>query len=224
MARYALIHGAYDVGWSWHLVERELQSRGHATVAPDLPIEDDHATLADNAAVVVDAIASMGGDGALVVVGHSWGGYIAPLVAERSGADGLVLVAAMIPKPGETADELFAATGWHMPEGDADSLFCHDVDAGLAADAKSRERRQSETTGREPWPLARWPDVPTRFVVCREDRWFPADWLRQVVRDRLGIEPIELDSGHTPALSHPIELVDLLEFERTTLEEPHADR
>ena len=42
MATYALIHGAYDVGWYWHLVERELRARGHTTVAPDLPIEDEH--------------------------------------------------------------------------------------------------------------------------------------------------------------------------------------
>ena len=56
MATYALIHGAGDVGWYWHLVERELRDRGHRTVAPDLPIEDDEATLLDNAQVVVDAI------------------------------------------------------------------------------------------------------------------------------------------------------------------------
>lgn len=49
MATYALIHGAYDVGWYWHLVERELHERGHRTVAPDLPIEDDDASLVEDA-------------------------------------------------------------------------------------------------------------------------------------------------------------------------------
>ena len=58
MATYALIHGAYDVGWYWHLVEDELRRRGHRTVAPDLPIEDDDATLLDNARVVTDATAN----------------------------------------------------------------------------------------------------------------------------------------------------------------------
>lgn len=47
--------------------------------------------------------------------------------------------------------------------------------------------------------------------LCRDDRLFPADSLRDVVRHRLGIEPEEIDSGHTPALSHPVELTDLLE-------------
>jgi pimeloyl-ACP methyl ester carboxylesterase len=211
MATYALIHGAGDVGWYWHLVERELRARGHDTVAPDLPIEDDDATLVDNARVVIDAI---GERGDVIVVGQSFGGYVAPIVAEQVGAIGLVLVAAMVPKPGEAADEMWDVTGWkppHQEDSSATAVFYHDVEPNLAAEALSKERRQSESTGREPWPLPAWPDVPTHFIVCRNDRMFPASWLRRVVRDRLGIDPDELDSGHTPALSHPTELVELME-------------
>lgn len=214
MATYALIHGAGDVGWYWHLVERELRTRGHRTVAPDLPIEDDDATLEDHTRVVVDAI---GDRREAIVVGQSSGGYVAPIVAERVGAERLILVAAMIPQPGETVDEMLEATGWRMPRSDDPSaigVFYHDVDPALAAEALSKERRQSDTSGAEPWPLPAWPDVPTHFIVCRNDRFFPADWLRGVVRDRLGIEPDELDSAHTPALSHPIELVELMESYR----------
>jgi pimeloyl-ACP methyl ester carboxylesterase len=219
MATYALIHGAGDVGWYWHLVERELRVRGHASVAPDLPIEDDDATLADNAQVVLDAIEAAPHQGELVVVGQSSGGYVAPIVAARAGADRLILVAGMIPQPGETADEMWEATGWRMPRGAGTSavdLFYHDVDPDLAAEARSNERRQSESTGGEPWPLPAWPDIPTHFIVCRNDRFFPAEWLRRVVRERLGIEPDELDSGHTPALSHPTELVELMESYATS--------
>ena len=86
MATYALIHGASDVGWYWHLVERELRARGHDTVAPDLPTDDDDATLADNAQVVLDAIGGIPDRNELVVVGQSYGGYVAPIVAERAGA------------------------------------------------------------------------------------------------------------------------------------------
>ena len=217
MTTYTLIHGAGDVGWYWHLAERELQARGHRTVAPDLPIEDDDASLLDNAQVVLDAIKSSHDGGKLIVVGQSYGGYIAPIAAHLAKADGLVLVAPMIPRPGETADEMWETTGWRMPrdESGAIALFYHDVDPTLAAEAMSHERRQSETTGREPWPLDAWPDVPTHVVIGRDDRFFPASWLRGVVRDRLGVEPDELASGHTPALSRPRELVDLLESYRT---------
>lgn len=210
MSTYALIHGAYDVGWYWHRVERELRARGHRSVAPDLPIEDDDASLGDNAQVVLDAIEAIHDGGELIVVGHSWGGYIAPIVADRARADRLVLVAPMIPKSGETADEMWKATGWTFPRDESDPFY-HDVDPALAADAKSRERPQSEATGREPWPLSAWPDVPTHVIVGRDDRVFPVGWLRGVVRDRLGIAPDELAAGHAMALSRPRELVDLLE-------------
>jgi len=215
MRTYALIHGGGDVGWYWHLVERELRARGHDTVAPDLPIEDDDATLEDHTRVVLDAIDSLPRRGELVVVGHSAGGYVAPIVAERAKAHRLILVAAMIPRPGETAGEMWEATGWRMPRSDDPSdlaVFYHDVDPDLAAEAMSKERR--DAGGDEPWPLPAWPSVPTHFIVCRNDRFFAVDWLRGVVRDRLGIEPDEIDSGHTPALSHPTELVELMESYR----------
>ena len=89
MGTFALIHGGGDVGWYWHLVERELRARGHQSVAPDLPIEDDDATLEDHARVVLDAIDALPRRGELVVVGHSAGGYVAPIVAERATADRL---------------------------------------------------------------------------------------------------------------------------------------
>lgn len=95
-----------------------------------------------------------------------------------------------------------------------EDLF-HDVPRDVVAAALSRgEPAQSETPFREPWPLDRWPDVPTSFVLCREDRFFPAPFLRRVVRERLGVVPMELGSGHLPALAHPTELAELLERER----------
>jgi pimeloyl-ACP methyl ester carboxylesterase len=62
-----------------------------------------------------------------------------------------------------------------------------------------------------PWPLRAWPKVPTRFLLCRDDRFFPAPFLRRVVRDRLGITPDEIDGSHCVALSRPNELADRLE-------------
>ncbi len=44
MSTFVLIHGAGDVGWYWHLVEAELRARGHDTVAPDLPADDESAS------------------------------------------------------------------------------------------------------------------------------------------------------------------------------------
>jgi pimeloyl-ACP methyl ester carboxylesterase len=212
MALFAFIHGAGDVGWYWHLVEADLRDRRHETVAPDLPIEDDRAGLSRYADVVVDAV---GGRPDVVVVAQSFGGYVAPIVADRIDARLIVLVAGMIPSPGETAEEMFRTTAWRSEELDDPSpieVFYHDVPRPLAEEALARgDRRQSDTPGTEPWPLAAWPSIPTRFILCRNDRFFPAGWLRPLVVRRLGIEPDEIDSGHCPALSRPRELATLLD-------------
>src|SRR5262245_8743153 len=211
MTTFAFIHGAGDVGWYWHLVEAELRRRGHETISMDLPVEDDSAGLVEYARAVVTAI---GGRRDPVVVAQSFGGYVAPIVCAQVPARLMVLIAAMVPSPGESAEEMFAYTGYspglRKDAGDLE-IFYHDVPPALAREAMARGRRQSETPGKQPWPLAAWPEVPTRFVLCRDDRLFPAAWLRDVVRDRLGIAPDEIDSGHTPALRRPLDLAERLE-------------
>jgi pimeloyl-ACP methyl ester carboxylesterase len=225
MATYVLIHGAGDVGWYWHLVDAELRDRGHDVVAPDLPSEDESAGWSEYADAVIDAV---GDRTDLVVVAQSLGGFTAPIVCDRVPVDLLVLVAAMVPVPGETGNEWWANSGYeqwvaeHDGEGDSDdddeiAVFYQDVPPQLAAEVLSRGRDQADKPMLEPWPLAAWPDVPTRFLLCREDRVFPAEFFRGMVRERLGIIPDEIDGGHTPALSRPKELADRLEAYRTEL-------
>jgi pimeloyl-ACP methyl ester carboxylesterase len=213
MATYALIHGAGDVGWYWHLVEAELRSNGHDVVAPDLPCEDDTAGLSEYTDTVVEAI---GDRGDVVVVAQSAGAFIAPLVSDRRPAEQLVLVAGLIPAPGETANDWWTNTGYESPTETYDEVetFYHDVPPELTAEALRRTRTQSDTPSQQPWPLDAWPDVDTRFVLCRNDRLLPADFLRRVVHERLGIDPDEIDAGHCVALSRPVELADRLDAYR----------
>jgi pimeloyl-ACP methyl ester carboxylesterase len=204
MATFALIHGAGDVGWYWHLVEAELRGRGHDVVAPDLPCDDDTAGIVEYADTVVEAI---GDRGDLVVAAHSLGGFTAPLVCERVPARLLVLIAPMIPAPEEAPADYWTNTRYGDEErvsyDDSIALFYQDVPPALAAEALQRGRDQSEARLGEPSPMKAWPDVPTRVLLCRDDRVFPAPFIRRIARERLGITPDEMDGGHTPALSHP---------------------
>jgi pimeloyl-ACP methyl ester carboxylesterase len=98
------------------------------------------------------------------------------------------------------------------------TTFFHDVPPDVVAEAVARgARRQSATPFQGPWPLAAWPDVPTRFLLCRDDRFFPAGFMRRIVKQRLGFTPDEMDGGHLPALSRPRELADRLEAYRTEI-------
>jgi pimeloyl-ACP methyl ester carboxylesterase len=212
LATLVLIHGAGDVGWYWHLVEAELRSLGHDVVAPDLPCDDDSAGLPEYADTVVQAI---GGRTDLVVVAQSFGGFTAPLVCDQVPVKMLVLVAPMIPAPGEAPADYWVNTRYNEEVresyDDPIELFYQDVPPELASEALKRGREQSEARMGDPSPLKVWPDVPTRVLLCREDRLFPADFLRRVTRERLGIAPDELKGGHTPALSHPKELAERLQ-------------
>lgn len=211
MTTYALIHGAGDVGWYWHLVAAELERRGHDVVAPDLPCENESAGLGDYAGAVVEAVGDRTND--LIVVGQSFGGFTAPLVAARLPTRGLVLVAGMVPQPSEPAQHMFANAGYQGEEQEDGSdlaLFYHDVPPDLAAEALSKGRNQASKAWTEPWPLDAWPDVPTRFLLGRNDRVFPAAWMRRVARERLGIDADEIDAGHCVALSRPVDLADYL--------------
>lgn len=218
MPSFAMVHGAGDVGWYWHLLEAELRRRGYDTVAPDLPCEDDSAGLREYVAAV---LAAVGKRRDLVVVAQSFGAFTAPLVATRVPTMLMVLLAGMVPLPGEAPDDWMTSTGWEEARREDDerygrprdeiAMFYQDVPADLAAEARRRSRRQSSTPGKKPWPLRTWPNVPTRFLLCLRDRMFPAAFMRRVVRERLGIIPDEIESGHCVALSRPRELADRLE-------------
>ena len=233
MTTFVLIHGAGDVGWHWHLVEAELRARGHDVVAPDLPGDDESATLTDYADSVIDVV---DGKRDLVVVGHSFGAFTAPLVAARLPVDVLVLVAGMIPAPGEppadwwrncgyrsAVDEQAARDGGLTGSPDPYVSFYHDVPRELADEAMARERAHpSSASMAAPWPLPAWPDVPTRFVLCTADRFFPPDLFRRLARERLGVVPDEIAGGHCPALSRPGELADIVErYARSTTGRSH---
>jgi pimeloyl-ACP methyl ester carboxylesterase len=214
VATSVLTHGAGDGGWYWNLVEKELRQRGHQVVAPDLPCDDDSAGLPEYARAVVDAI---GDRSDLIVVGQSFGGFTAPLVADRVPVAMLILVAAMIPAPGEKPEDWFANTGYRPArrnDGEVrgrDPLAAyHDVPRAPAEETVRRQRSQSGTPGRSPFPLEAWPTVPTRFVLCTQDRTFPPDFMRRIVCERLGITPDEIAVGHCVALSRPKELADML--------------
>lgn len=222
-----LVHGSYHGAWCWDLLRPELERRGHRVVAVDLPVSDPKAGATRYADVVVEAA---GGLREPVVIGHSMAGLVIPLVAVRRPVTRLVFLAAFIPSPGlsmteqrraEPIDGLappttaeWTALGddvWMVGPNTARELFYHDVAPDLGAWAIGRLRPQAYGVMNEPSPLIQWPSVESGSIVCRDDRAMNPDWGRTAARTRLGIEAVEIDGGHSPFLSRPFELAELLE-------------
>jgi pimeloyl-ACP methyl ester carboxylesterase len=221
-ATFVLIPGAGTDPRVYDATIEALGALGHGGLAPALPLDDPDATPSDHADAVVRALPA---DAELVVVGQSLGAFAAPLVAARAPVTQLVLVAPMIPRPGETAGEWWASTGHE--EAIADLLkrhgpmsswgteaiaevFLHDVDPAVARDNERYQGAPGDGMFGEPWPLESWPDVPTRVLVPLEDRLFPLEFQRRVAGERLGLEVDEIPGGHLPMLSRPGELAERL--------------
>ncbi|GAB3144806.1 alpha/beta fold hydrolase [Micromonospora sonneratiae] len=222
MATYVLIPPAGSGPWYWHLLAAQLRERGHDVVTVDLPCDDDSAGLVEYADAAVRAI---GDRTELVVVAQSFGAFTGPLVCDRVQADLLVLLTPMVPLPGEPPGQWWGNTGYEQvrraqaeregwsPEESDDPrvIFFHELPPRLIEEAASRARDQSGTPFEKPWPLDTWPNVPTRALLCRGDRFFPIEFLRDLVSSRLGITPDEMDGGHPVALGRPQELAERLE-------------
>ncbi|WP_399935827.1 alpha/beta fold hydrolase [Streptomyces kanamyceticus] len=131
------------------------------------------------------AAAAQGGEGAAEIQQH-------PPLGET---EGVVLVA------GVTA-VVQALDG-------AQAVAVGDKGAAVLAEV-TRASPSGVQVGGEPWPPAAWPDVPTKFIVCKDDRFFPPELFRGLARARLGIVPDEIGGGHCVALSRSKELADLL--------------
>jgi pimeloyl-ACP methyl ester carboxylesterase len=199
---------------------------GHRAVAVDLPCEDPLAGAAEYAAAALAAFA--GADENLVVVGHSLGGLTIPLIAAARPVRQLVFLEAIIPRPGKAHDQVLGeepdmilpspeGAMYQGPDGvlrfrpeAAVRRFFADCPPDLAAWAASCLRGQSLKVNTEVTPLSAWPSVPCAYVLGSRDPVVNPEWSRRAARSVLGVEPVEIDAGHSPFLAIPAVLAKTL--------------
>jgi pimeloyl-ACP methyl ester carboxylesterase len=225
MSLFVLVHGAYHGGWCWDRLVPELDRLGHRAIAPDLPCDDPAAGYDEYVAAVLSATADPGDD--VVVVGHSLGGFTAPLVAERLAARRVVFLCTAPLIGGPRADELrarmvtarFGAMARFRDEhgravmsaADAWEGFYDDCDDATAAWAIARLRPQGARPMLDPWPITAWPDADRSVILTRQDGAVALDAAFEAGRVILdGRDPIVIDGSHSPFLSRPAELAELL--------------
>lgn len=234
MGAVLLVHGAWHGAWCWERVVAGLADRGVRSVAVDLPGHgDDHGPLADlhaDAARVTGALDAMGEP--TVLVGHSYGGAVITEAGTHPMARQLVYIAAFALDTGEscmsaaTAESEAAGISWegrpNLGEGfvvaedqtvtldPAVAAACLYNDCDEVAVAWALARLDAHPLGnlmQEP-AAAAWRDTPTTYVVCADDLAVPAG-LQRVMARRV-TDVVEWPTGHSPFLSRPDLVVDLL--------------
>jgi pimeloyl-ACP methyl ester carboxylesterase len=222
---FVLVHGAWHGSDAWDHLRVALDRRGCRSIAVDLPIEDPAVDGSGYARVIATAAATLGPEPP-VVVGHSMAGISIPLVPRLTRVSRLVFLAGLIPEPGRSMSEVQAredvlgdtsalardssGRSYWTSRDAAIGILYHDCKPALAGAAAGKLRPQARAPHAEACPLEAMPDVPTDYIVMREDRMIRPEWSRVAARERLGVEPVELGGGHSPMLANPEMLADAL--------------
>lgn len=220
-----LVHGAWHGAWCWRDLVDVFDRTGVKWRAPDLPSshspDDPTADLARDRDAVVAAAATL--DGPKILVGHSYGGLVTAEAAPAiENLTRLVYVAALVPLPGQSAtdasresprrtllDESMRVVDGHIeldPDGAGRALY-NDCLADVRSWAVSHLSAQTIASFRSHRGTSAV-DAHSRYVLCRNDEAIePA--LQEAMSQRSD-EVVAIDSGHSPFLSHPTQLADLI--------------
>jgi pimeloyl-ACP methyl ester carboxylesterase len=217
---FVLVHGAFHGAWCWDAVRKELDAAGHSTTAVGLPIEDPDAGAEAYADEVIASTPKTLGP--VVLVGHSFGGLIIPIVAGRIPTAVAIYLCALVPVPGLSFDAQRPGAGTGFvpsvspavgpnggtvwPEQGAIEIFFHDCDPEVAIASARKLRSQQWRITQEVTPLRERPAVRSAYIYCTDDRVVSRAYSVRAARDLLGVQAIEMPGGHSPFLSRPADL------------------
>jgi pimeloyl-ACP methyl ester carboxylesterase len=219
-----VVHGAWADGSSWNKVILPLQRRGLEVVAAPLPLT----SLSDDRAALERVIARS--KGPVILAGHAYAGAVIAAV-DASRVAGLVYIAALAPDEGETVAQVFYRDESHAlapqlaPDGDGliwmpEEGFRHAFAQHASADELSLcaavQRPIAVKCIQEPAPRPAWKTKRSWFLIAEEDRMINPV-TQHFMADRMGATTRSLSVDHTPILTAPHAVVDMiLEAEQTT--------
>jgi pimeloyl-ACP methyl ester carboxylesterase len=216
-----LVHGAWADGSCWSTVIERLQTRGYDVTAPQFP----ESSLADDVARLRQVLARQ--NGPTVVAGHSYGGQImTALGTDAPNTVALVYIAAFGLDEGESIGALLAAGpptpalahldideqgfAW-LPKDDFVNYFAADVDAVEANVMFAVQQPLSTSTLGDVMGVPAWKSLPSWYMVAENDEAIPPDAERSFAK-RMGATTVEVPSSHVAMVSHPDDVVELIEL------------
>jgi pimeloyl-ACP methyl ester carboxylesterase len=215
-----LVHGAWADGSSWSSVIERLQADGYNVTAPQFPMT----TLAANVARLRQVLDLQ--NGPTIVAGHSYGGQImTALGTDAPNVAGLVYIAAFGLDEGESLGALLSqgpvtpalahliidkqGFGW-LPENDFVNHFAADVDPVKAKVMYAVQQALAASAFQDVMGVPAWKSLPTWYMVAADDQAIPPDAERQFAK-RMGATTVEVPSSHVAMVSHPDDVVKLIE-------------
>ena len=221
-----LVHGAWADGSSWSAVIERLQAEGYHVTAPQFPLT----SLADDVARLRQVLNVQ--EGPTIVAGHSYGGQImTALGADTPNVAGLVYVAAFGLDEGESLGALLSqgpvtpalehmisdAQGFAwLSEDDFVNHFAADVDRAKARVMHAVQQPIAGSAFNDVMGQPAWKSLPTWFLIAKDDEALPPDAERQFAA-RMGATTVEVPSSHVAMVSHPADVVDLIETAAQTV-------
>jgi pimeloyl-ACP methyl ester carboxylesterase len=215
-----LVHGAWAEGSSWSSVIERLQADGYRVIAPQFPLT----SLADDVARLRHVLALQ--DGPIVVVGHSYGGQVMTALGDEApNVVGLVYIAAFGLDEGESLGGLLAqgpptpalAHQFVDPQGfvwltqdDFVNHFAGDVDPVKAKVLFAVQQPLAASAFEDVMTVPAWKLLPSWYIVSQDDQALPPD-VERMFANRMNATTIEVPSGHLAMVSHPAEVVKLIE-------------
>jgi pimeloyl-ACP methyl ester carboxylesterase len=225
VSTFIFVHGAWHGAWCWSRLLPEMQARGHRAIAMDLPVDNGDATFEDYANVVLASYPADLKDG--VLVGHSLGAMVLPLVATARPAALLVFLCGLLPnvdgRPWDDSPPM-ARPGAYETEtlDDGSSVFgtfesarftfyaeCDPQDAQWAFE--QLRPQNSRSLWDRPYPLRQFPQTRRAAIAALDDAAVTIEFSRAITKPRLAVDLIEIPGDHSPFLSRSRELADLLD-------------
>jgi pimeloyl-ACP methyl ester carboxylesterase len=212
------VHGIWADGSSFNEQTAALQAKGYHVVAIQNPVT----SLADDVATTQRAIDLI--KGKVILVGHSWGGFVISQVGNNPKVAGMVYLAAYAPEMGETVltvsanagptelTKYFAESGGYVyiTEQGVKSVFADDLTPKQQALIYATQTPANHTVFGDKSGAPAWKLKPTWYVVAKNDKTINPD-LQRFMAKRMKAKTIELQSSHVVMNAQPKEVLKVIE-------------
>lgn len=211
------VHGLWADGSSWNKLLNPLVDKGYKVIS----VQNPTTSLEDDVAETKRAIDRADGD--VILVGHSWGGFVISEAGTDPRVKALVYIAAFAPDKGETVASLSesasptALSGFLQNANGYLTLSREGVAKAFAGDLDQKEQDVVYAVQQPAFHKvfsdvasgAAWKTKPSWYVVASDDKTINPELEKRMAK-RANAKTTTLKTSHVAMLSKPNEVLDVI--------------